>query len=108
MVEVKAWDYWSMFTSKGNKRITTLAEKFLEQLGDIEQANIEDFKKYGKEFMVSWKKLWGTKTYGESGDTAVREMIFGFIEQVGLAMSSPAYINMEVLIRQVFEEGYYA
>ncbi len=105
---VKIFDDWSMFSPKGNIRMVKLAQDFVDELGDITQVTIEQFKIASTNYIQKWKKLTNTKAYGECGDTAVRELVLAFVEDVGQEITVPAYININVLIRQVIENAYWS
>lgn len=64
---------WGMFTSAGNRSISCKADRLVADL-----ANYVRRPDAFRRFFRSFKKLYGTKTMGEAGDTAVREIVLGF------------------------------
>ena len=72
---------WGMFTSQGNKRLAQIAQEAHDKI----EALCASGAPHGSAvravllvYLVKWVKLWGTKTYGESADTAVRECVGDF------------------------------
>jgi hypothetical protein len=93
-VPLKVPEYWEMFTKAGNRRITKIAQKALDKLGSLLPGR-SDFGYRTRveavlfQFLVEYDRLSFTKAYGEAGDTAVRESVGNFFEQ--LAESSRAF-----------------
>jgi hypothetical protein len=67
---------WEMFTAKGNKRVTQLAEQLFVDL--LNKKKPEDAL---TSFCEKFRKLYNTKTMGEAGDTAVREAVYDFVHK---------------------------
>ena len=99
---------WGMFSSRGNSRIQ---EIFDEAYGRIEE--LVDESKFGRaskddvrdeltRCLKKYVRLWGTKTYPESADTAVRERVLGFAER--LAEASGAFDRFGA--RDAVDEAY--
>lgn len=105
---IKIFKDWGMSTTQGNERLTKLAQDYIDNLGDLSQITIEQFKTASTNYVKSWKKLWNTKTYPESSNTAVRELILNFVEKIGQELTVPSYININILIRQVLEHAYWS
>lgn len=79
-VDIKPYVYWSMFTSAGNKSISNKAQKLIDRI-NVAKTD-KQIKKALHMFLRSYKQMYSTKTMGESNDTAVREVVFGFYEEV--------------------------
>lgn len=100
---------WGMFSGKGDKRITAIAE---EAVGRIEK--LAEESKFGptkKEIraeltrmVTKWVRMWSTKTYPESSDTAVRGAVGSFTER--LAEASGAFTRFGA--RDAWDEAYTA
>jgi hypothetical protein len=86
---------WSMFTRKGNKRIQAIAQRAYDEVKAASDAG--DRRKVDRalvKFVAAWERLSYTKTYGEAGDTAVRECIGDFHDK--LAVASGYYDRFDV------------
>ena len=85
-----------MYTSKGNKRLKKLASDYKNKMIAAAKKATSDsqFKKTAARkvlegYIKAWRKLGGSKSYGESGDTAVREQIGDFFD----TLSNSIYDN---------------
>ena len=79
--EVTIPDHWGMFTSKGNKRITTLATRLYNA---IDNPDLSIGKKVDAlhKFHADWEKMSQYESYGEASDTAVRECVGAFHDEM--------------------------
>ena len=74
---------WGMFTNAGNKKLTTLAQKFLDKANKAHEAGSTlDFVKAALEYLRTYRGLEKYKTYSEAGDTDVRECVWDFFGKV--------------------------
>ena len=84
---------WGMFTSKGNKRLTQIAQKAYNKLEALVNSDHgvrgSDVREVLLQYLVAWVKLWDTKTYGEAADTAVRECVGDFHDTLWYAAGVP-------------------
>jgi len=71
---------WSMFTSAGNKRITTLATKFVQDM-EKEDSYIK-LCSIACKFLAKYRDMDRFESYEEAGDTAVRECVGYFFDKV--------------------------
>ena len=69
-----------MYTSAGNKSITKKATRFYN-IADSE-AKFIDKTKAGITFIKAYRKMSKSKSFSESGDTAVRESVWIFFERI--------------------------
>lgn len=89
--EVRVSDHWGMFSGRGNKRIQSIFEeavKRIEALCEIQEYGSPSKQEVHDELTRCLKKyvrLWDTKTYPESSDTAVRNQVLGFAEKLAAA-----------------------
>jgi len=88
-VEVVAPQKWGMYSSGGNKSLEKKAERLLKKV----QANKSTVKRLAAfaEFFRGWRSMQNTKTMRESGDTAVREVVWGFALEVGRCVGIDNY-----------------
>ncbi len=66
-------DDWGMFSTKGNKRVSELAAKFVEGLACRLTPSYA-----ARAFFKAHAKLALTKSMAEASDTAVRDAVWGF------------------------------
>lgn len=79
---------WGMFSSKGNKRLTQIAQAAhdkVEALCAKGSPRGSEIRKVLLQYLVDWVKLWRTKTYGEASDTSVRESVGDFHDNLWYA-----------------------
>lgn len=81
---------WSMFTAAGNAALTkkaeaclTRVEKLVEKAGGYPSR--KDVRAALVAFVTAWLKMANGVKYAEAGDTAVREVVAGFHDDVWLA-----------------------
>lgn len=76
---------WGMYTPQGNqamrKKANTLVKNVLKVKNNSN--NYIDYLKCFEKYFKSYERGTRTKTCAESGDTMVREMVWGFAENVG-------------------------
>ncbi len=86
---------WGMFSTKGNRRLQQLAQEAhdkIEELYASGPAHGSAVRAVLLAYLVKWVKLWGTKTYSESGDTSVRECVGDFHDSLWSAAGFASYI----------------
>ena len=108
--ELRVPDHWSMFTSKGNKRMKAMDQKAydaIEKLAQAHEYGIPDYKARPilVKYLVEWLRLQGTKTYGESSDTAVRESVGDFHDKLYIAAGGSQFDANDAWERHL-EEAY--
>ena len=82
-VTISAKRNWGMFTAAGNRRITTLAAKFLEEAEAAK--GLAAFATCGEKFLKKYRAMSSYNSYREASDTAVREAVWSFFGEVGKA-----------------------
>lgn len=85
---------WAMYTAAGNRRMAKFAAKYVEKLdliraswghkkgqlsGDAYRKQIEALL---KQYVKEWGRIGSGKQYREASDTAVREVVGGFFDQL--------------------------
>jgi len=85
---VEVFDHWAMYSTAGNRRLKTLAQKFLNVAET--KPDFMTFSKSAFDFLKGYRKMETCKSYGEAGDTAVRETVWAFLEQVCSAVNRDA------------------
>ena len=80
---------WGMFTPAGNRRITKAAQAAMDKIEKLDGTTEAKVDKILTDFLAKWVRLWYTKSYGEAGDTDVREQVGSFHDM--LADASGAY-----------------
>lgn len=102
--ELRAPRHWSCFTSKGNGALRRKAERLIAKIeGIMEDGSIPWHKRSAKakaalvSFLASWIRMWDSKTYGDEGisDTAVREVVGSFHDEVLKAISGSDYVDWD-------------
>lgn len=87
-VELTVPTQWGMFSDKGNKRISQIAQKAYDSIASL-CAGGRPYPSAVRvvllEFLMEWVKLWRTKTYGEASDTDVREQVGNFHDSLWYA-----------------------
>jgi len=78
-------DDWAMFTPAGNRRITTLARRLYDAIDNPELTKGQKVDALFR-FHREWCKMDSHKTYGEAGDTAVRECVGAFHDEMAEAI----------------------
>jgi hypothetical protein len=84
-VPVEADDSWSMFTTAGNKSLQKKAQRLIdrvEKLLDQDKASRKNVRAACVTFVAGWERMSYSKTMGEAGDTAVRECVAGFVDEI--------------------------
>lgn len=79
---------WGMFSAAGNRSITKKAERLLakvEKLLNEGRATRRAVRAALVTFVGSWERMGDSKSYGEAGDTAVRECVGSFHDDVWAA-----------------------
>ena len=71
--------HWGMFTSAGNKSISRKAVTLIKKLKKAK--TLAQKMNALTAFLRSYRRMGGTKTMGESSDTAVRESVWWFFEK---------------------------
>jgi hypothetical protein len=89
--EVVAHDEWGMFTTAGNKRLQTLAQRLIDdvQTTDNFMARLKMFEK----FIMAWRRMDRYKSYSEASDTDVRERVWSHCTYVARALG----INIDTI-----------
>jgi hypothetical protein len=67
-----------MFTSRGNRRLTQLAQRAYDEIDALVQKGPtlgSEVRAVLLKYLISWVRLWRTQTYGEASDTDVRESV---------------------------------
>ncbi len=79
--------HWAMFTKAGNKRITTLVNRLsvrvFNLLGLHDEAFRRAFRKAVLSFLKQYRGMGRYASYGEAGDTAVREEVWVYLTTLG-------------------------
>lgn len=108
--DVKVPWYWEMFSSEGNRRITGYAETFVKQANETE--NIVSLLQCVKRFFKKYHRLTRTEGFLEASDTAVREQVRLFVQDVMDACTPGYHILMadleELLYYEAAEEEFNA
>ncbi len=73
---------WEMFSKAGNKRITTLASRFLEEAEKAKEKSYVEFCKVVFKFLKAYRSMDKHKLYSEASDTDVRDEVSGFLDKV--------------------------
>ena len=82
-VKVIAFKDWSMTSPQGNQAMKRKAESLIKNLEKVKASNgslsnyIHAFEKYLKSYVKGCK----TQTCGEASDTAVRNLVRGFVDK---------------------------
>jgi len=99
---------WGMFNSRGNKRITQLAQRAHDKMEKLQGGDRywtpREVRKVLVSYLVSWLRLGYTKTYSEAGDTAVRESVGSFHDVLWEAMVGDG--NVYDVWEENLEEAY--
>lgn len=81
---------WGMFSARGNKALTTKAETCLAKINklvdsddDLTQTKVRAIL---VTFVASWLRMAESASYEEAGDTAVREAVAGFHDDIWTAV----------------------
>lgn len=84
-VDIEADDSWGMYTKAGNKSLQKKAQRCLDRVEKL----VEDGKATRRSvraalvtFVAGWERMSCSKTMGEAGDTAVRECVAGFVDEI--------------------------
>lgn len=77
-------DTWGMFTSAGNRSITKKAQGLLRKLES--QDKTSQHTKSLLAFLRSYRSMERTESYGEAGDTDVREQVWDFFKKACLCV----------------------
>ena len=84
-VPIEADEHWSMFTTAGNKSLQKKAQRCLDRVEKL----VEDGKATRRNvraalvtFVAGWERMSYSKTMGEACDTAVRECVAGFVDEI--------------------------
>jgi len=92
-VEIKPYRRWGMFTSAGNKSLRNKAEGLLKKFEAIkasgDESRLDLNYKYGKAiqaYLKSYRRMIYSKNFGEASDTAVREVVWCFLMEIGGAV----------------------
>jgi NAD(P)H-nitrite reductase large subunit len=80
-IELRVPKDWGMYSIQGNKSIRLKAEKLVKTVKRT-SSTIEKMKAF-TDFFKEYRRLQKTKTMAESGDTAVREQVWGFAVDLG-------------------------
>lgn len=78
---------YGMYTSAGNKSIENKFKTCIEKLKNAEKAS--DRVKALEQVVCGWRRMHNTKTMAESGDTAVREVVWHVLTKVGEQFNIP-------------------
>ena len=81
---VKPYISWGMYTKRGNKKLQDLATNLMvvATAYDKEKIGIIRLLEGIFTFISEYRALDDMKTYGEAGDTAVRETVQYFIKEI--------------------------
>jgi hypothetical protein len=90
---------WGMFSSAGNRSLKKKAEGLVAKIekADSRSKMASAFLAYFK----AWRRMADTKTMSEAGDTAVRESVWCFACNVGMAVGFDSY-----RLDEIWEESY--
>lgn len=81
---------WGMYTPAGNKRITKFAKKYLDKLNLIRASyydlsndkRLKQVNKLLEQYVREYDRIARGKSFGEAGDTAVREAVGNFFDRL--------------------------
>lgn len=110
--EVTSPTEWGMFTGEGNRRITGYARSALRRLTILQDETGPAARRRRenaiKTFYKKWQRLAFSDKHGEAGDTAVREVVRGFGEDLVKATidSWDSYSTEERLYEEAISEVY--
>lgn len=79
---------WGMFTPKGNKRLDTLASRAIDKVVALKESKqLTRLKVFDilLSFVMAWEDMPRFKSYGEASDTAVRECVGSFCDELAIA-----------------------
>jgi len=112
--ELKAPARWGMFTTAGNKSLQSKAqrclknvEKLVDKAPSYSLPKKSAVRKVLADFVAAWMQMSDTKSYVEAGDTAVREHVADFTDQVWAAVYDyAAWDNWEPLREMAYKKVY--
>lgn len=87
-VTLEPYGEWGMFTPKGNKRLDTLAQRAIDKavaLKESKQLTRRGIFGILLAFVMAWEDMSRFKSYGEASDTAVREVVASFCDELAIA-----------------------
>ena len=108
--ELRVPNEWGMYTSKGNGRLKVMAQKAyaaVEKVLQEHEYGVPDYKLRPilVKYIMEWLRLQYTKTYGECGDTAVRESVGDFHDKLYIAAGGSRFNASDAWNRRL-EEAY--
>jgi len=107
--ELKPYERWGMFTSKGNKRLKAIAQDAIDKLEKAKEkegrVSTQKRRQVLVTYIVKWLRMQRTKSYGEAGDTAVREVVGDFHDKLYEATGGSRFDAMDAWERHL-EEAY--
>lgn len=86
--EVFAPADWAMYTAAGNRSLRQKAERLLAKVEKIWASDASFPARQAKvkaalvSFLASWERMGRSDSYAEAGDTAVRECVGSFHDQI--------------------------
>ena len=83
---------WAMFSAKGDKRMTQMAQKAYDKMVALVALNSATGISAKKRkvlfwYLVDYERVCNSKTYGEAADTAVREGVWSFFNTLAQSAS---------------------
>jgi len=85
--QLKVPTRWGMYTSKGNKRLTAIAQKAYDKIEKLVGESAYGVSEHKVRpilvaYIVSWIRAGNSKSYGEASDTDVREQVGSFHDRL--------------------------
>jgi hypothetical protein len=74
---------WGMYTSAGNKSLSTKANRLVSEI-EAAKDTLSKMRSF-ENFFKGWKRMADSETMDEAGDTAVRDEVWGFALSLGKA-----------------------
>lgn len=102
---------WGMFSSQGNKRITQIAQEASDRIEKLcAEAKYgcpskKDVRQELVRMLTKWVRMWDTKTYPESSDSAVRDGIGWFTDKLAVASGAFSKFDTSSLWYEVYDEA---
>jgi hypothetical protein len=86
---------WAMFSAAGNRRLRNYAaaaiKKAEKAIAEGKKSRFEIAQNVCVELLCKWERLCDSKNHGEAGDTAVREVVGAFHDELYLAIAGDHY-----------------
>jgi hypothetical protein len=94
-VEVVVPKRFGMFTAEGNRRLHNYAKTFMRHVEEGKNA-----RRAALTYLKKWYRLQHHPDFREAADTAVREIVRGFAEEVLTAQGYPDPYDLEAHLNQ--------